>query len=264
MPLTDENFERTARKLRLELGVDKCFCVDLIFVLNELKRLGRIKDYVRVPDDKMSDEAYYDPDQQIVYINARTFRALDHILAATKRDRRRARFTLAHEIAHVAFGHEGLHYRGVTSERARRVGSRMRPGEIEANRFASTFLAPFHLAKDAMRALHKSSLTDEHLSDLFDINITAAEIRNKVIERMDRRAHGVSRALPRSVADLLKEAVKKGHRVKSLAADDDRKRREAKARGYEDKACEVCSEFTLKRGEFNVKCDTCGYTRQQN
>jgi hypothetical protein len=55
-----QDFEQIARAARREIGIDDRFCPDLLFVLDELKRLGRIEDYVTVPDEQMLDEASYD------------------------------------------------------------------------------------------------------------------------------------------------------------------------------------------------------------
>jgi hypothetical protein len=49
MALSDhEDSEQAARKLRIEIGIDDRFCPDMLFVLSELKRLGKIKDFIRV------------------------------------------------------------------------------------------------------------------------------------------------------------------------------------------------------------------------
>jgi len=64
----------------------------------------------------------------------------------SKTDRRRARFTIAHEVAHVALWHDGVRFRGNTNALAEETVRKIRRQEREAERFAAAFLAPAHLA----------------------------------------------------------------------------------------------------------------------
>jgi hypothetical protein len=194
MPTRDEHIEQTARRFRVRLGLDDRFLPDVIFVLKELKRTGEIKDFICVADEKMpQQEARWDAEERIVYIRQRTFDVLDRRFS--KDERRRARFTLAHELAHIAWGHEGVHYRGAINARQLALKSRVFFDEVEANKFAAAFLIPLHLA-----GAEKST---EDLSDLFDVNLPVATFRKPVLERMNRRAKGIPRPLPPSVIDFL-------------------------------------------------------------
>jgi hypothetical protein len=219
----DEVIEKAARDLRIETGVDERFLPDLIFVMNELKRLGRIKDYKRVPDDQMPGKfARWDENDRLLYLSESTFRALDHPLKGSKKDRRRARFTAAHELAHVACEHEGVHDRDMRNTRRKddTLRSQVWFDEVEANRFAAAFLVPAHLADPTKHV--------EDLADLFDVNDPVVTFRKPVLERMDRRARGDVPALPQSVVDLLRDAEKKGHKVISLRTEEERRRKKDK------------------------------------
>jgi Zn-dependent peptidase ImmA (M78 family) len=108
-----EDIERAARSLRIKLGIDDQLRPDMITVIVKLKDRGLIKNYVRVPDDEMpDDEARFDSTEQLLYLRESTFCAANAMYTHTDTERRRAHFTIAHEIGHVALGHEGVRYRG--------------------------------------------------------------------------------------------------------------------------------------------------------
>jgi hypothetical protein len=219
----DEDFELAARNLRLEVGINDRFCPDMIYVLSQLKRLGRIKDFIRVPDGQIKDDASYDSSERVVRIRESAFQLLDRRSRASKQDRRRARFTIAHELGHMTFSHDGRFFRGPTTDAAIKVGSRIRYPEVEANKFAAAFLMPSHLARPDMAS--------EDMSELFDINISAAILRKETLARLDRRARGVDRSLPKGVVDWLRGQRAKGYNISSLDREDARKRAQRKKGG---------------------------------
>lgn len=149
MPLYDvEDFEDAARRLRKLLGIDDQLRPDMITVIIKLKRHGLIKNYVRIPDAEMpEDEAYFDSGKKLLYLRESTFRAANAMYTFTETERRRARYTIAHEIGHIALGHDGVRFRGRTNALAEEVVSKIRRQEREAERFAAAFLAPAHLAE---------------------------------------------------------------------------------------------------------------------
>jgi hypothetical protein len=198
----NEDFERIAGESRRELGIEDRYCPDLIFGLNELRRLGKIKDYIPVPDERMADDALYDANEGVVHIRESILAMLDHPLRGPKVDRRRARFSIAHEIGHIKWSHEGRNFRGMTSQIAMKFGSRVRSNEREANGFAAAFLVPIRLTKPEMSA--------EQISEIFDVNISTARLRKKEIEKIDRRARGLRRPLPESVRKYLRDRNKPG------------------------------------------------------
>lgn len=145
--LTDK-IELVARQLRIRLSIDDQIRPDMTTVIVKLKDAGLIKNYVRVPDEEMpDDEAYYDPSDRILYLRESTFCAASAAWRYTKSERRRARFTIAHEIGHVVLGHTAnIRFRGTTAEVAEKLVPRIRKEEGDANRFAAAFLVPAHLA----------------------------------------------------------------------------------------------------------------------
>lgn len=143
---SDDDIESAARKLRIELGIDDQLRPDMPTVIVKLKDCGLIKNYVRVPDNEMpDDEAFFDSKERLLYIRESTFCAANAMFTYSEAERRRARFTIAHEIGHVALGHQGIHYRGTTDTQARKLSRRVGKDEREAHRFAAAFLVPAHL-----------------------------------------------------------------------------------------------------------------------
>lgn len=147
MPLNDdEDFEVAARNLRIRLGIDDQLRPDMTTVIVKLKDRGIIENYVRVPDDQMpDDEAYFDSEKKLLHLRESTFCAASAMFTYTETERRRARYTIAHEIGHIALGHDGVRYRGQTNAIAEEVVRKIRRQEREAERFAAAFLAPAHL-----------------------------------------------------------------------------------------------------------------------
>lgn len=146
---TEEDYERIARQWRVLLQIDDQPQPDMITVVFKLKSLGTISDYRRVPDDHMpNDEAYYDPLTKVLSLRESTFRSANFSYSAPATARHRARFTIAHELGHIVLGHSHIRFRGTSSAIAQKVSSNVRIEEIEANKFASAFLAPAHLAME--------------------------------------------------------------------------------------------------------------------
>jgi hypothetical protein len=146
MPIYDEELEVSVRRLRKLLEMEFDPRPDMITVLYKLKSLGLIKGYLRVPDEKMPDaEAYFDPFEEILHIRESTFEAGNGMFAVIE-DRRRARFTLAHEVGHIWLKHQGIRYRGAEGDQQEQHVKQIRQEEREADRFAAAFLVPAYLA----------------------------------------------------------------------------------------------------------------------
>lgn len=104
-PRDDEDFEAAARKLRIKLGIDDQLRPDMITVVIKLKDHGMIANYVRVPDEEMpDDEAFFDSKSRLLHLRESTFCAANAMYTYSEVERRRARYTVAHEIAHIALG----------------------------------------------------------------------------------------------------------------------------------------------------------------
>src|SRR4051794_4323505 len=101
MALFNEDLEASVRTLRKLLGIEFDSRPDMITVIFKLKDHGLIKGYERVPDPEMSDaEARFDAFDRILYIRESTFVAGNGAFSIES-DRRRARYTLAHEVGHI-------------------------------------------------------------------------------------------------------------------------------------------------------------------
>ena len=255
--MRDEDIEIGSRRFRQDIGIDDRDIPDLLFVLNELKRRGTISEYLPLPDETMPGNlAKYDSDSKILQINRSTYGALDLVYSDGQRERRRSRFTIGHEIAHIVLGHEGGRYRGQSSQVAKRYSRDQRVAESEANRWASAFLAPRHIM-DRAAADTGRPLNVETVSCLFDINAQAAEIRLETISRLKNRESGAPKLLPTSYANFLRGLQAKGARIESLEIDDAHKRKIALSQGFLDVHCPDCGNFTLLKKDDVVKCVTC-------
>jgi Zn-dependent peptidase ImmA (M78 family) len=93
-------------------------------------------------------EAKFDPVERLLYLRESTFCAANAMYSFSESHRKRARFTIAHEIGHIALKHQGTHYRGRINDRLRAFAGRAQQNEREAEKFAAAFLAPAHLALD--------------------------------------------------------------------------------------------------------------------
>ena len=255
--MQDEEIEIGSRRFRQDIGIDDHDIPDLLFVLNELKRRGTISEYLPLPDETMPGNlAKYDSDSRILHINRSTYGALDLVYSDGQRERRRSRFTVGHEIAHVVLGHEGGRYRGQSSQVARRYSRDQRVAESEANRWASAFLAPRHIM-DRVAAATGRLLDVEIVSCLFDINAQAAAIRLETISRLKNRESGAPKLLPTSYANFLRGLQAKGARIESLEIDDAHKRKIALSQGFLGVHCPDCGNFTLLKKDDVVRCVTC-------
>jgi hypothetical protein len=254
---SDEEYEQAIRSLRRDVDVDERFCPDVIFALNRLVEKHRIEYWQVLPKQQIGGEAWYDSGTKTVTLSTNTFAALDNIANTSKVERRTARFTVAHELAHYSQGHLGRHYRGHSSANIV-VRSRMRMNEGDANRFAAAFLTPFHLVLQVVRDQAVEQLSVEDISDIFDVSLRVARIRKPVLERMYRRLKNEPRLLPNVATGLLEQLQRdSGRPLESLKIDEDRRRQIAKSKGYEDKRCERCKNFTLRRQVDALTCETC-------
>lgn len=112
----------------------------MITVIFKLKDHGLIKGYERVPDTHMPNaEARFDPFDGILYVRESTFIAGNGAFS-TETIRRRARYTLAHEVGHIWLKHEGVRFRGEAGAKQEEIVKQIQQEEREADRFAAAFL----------------------------------------------------------------------------------------------------------------------------
>jgi Zn-dependent peptidase ImmA (M78 family) len=251
----DEEFEEIARATRRRLGIEHQLQPDMVTVLFKLQQLGMITSYERVPDGQMPlDLGAFDPDSRIMHLRDSTFVAANDVIGRNP-GRQRARFTIAHELGHVVLGHKKTRHRNTAGRPIEKIAPTIIRDESEADKFAASFLAPLYLAGNPLLA-HAGQLAER-----FGLSNRAAEIRLEELQRLYRRAHNLPRPLPKSIVNFLENAKKRGAKIGSLDIEQQRRRAEAKANGYEGEMCGECGNFTLVRNGTCMKCDTCGSTK---
>jgi len=243
--LEDKDLERAARNLRLELGIDDQLRPDMTLVLQKMKHHGYIVDYARVPDHLMPDaEAKFNPDERRLHLRDSTYRAAQQTVP-------RSRWTIAHELGHVALNHIRTRHRSALPREIERIAPTIRRDEAQAHKFAAAFLAPFH------RADFSSATTPEEIAHRFGISLPAARRRVDEFAQMYRRLLGIPRPLPQGIVDFLAEAQRKGHKVMSLVSSETLAEH-PRTIYYEGDVCPGCNNFMLVRNGLNMKCDYCG------
>ncbi len=199
MPISVEIVEKRANLVREKLGISGLRAPDFENILNKLKKIAKKFDYkLGLSSEMGGDEALYDNDANLLLVREGVFHDL-------KAGQPRARFTVAHELGHYFLGHTGIRRRN--ADKSTYNGPVERAQEIEANIFASYFLVPTQLALDAE--------SPEDISSQFQVSIQVAEIAFERISSIKRRAAGQLRRPPQGVIDFLKEAERKGYKVRS-------------------------------------------------
>jgi IrrE N-terminal-like domain len=187
--------------LRGYLGVENVVCPDMLSVLLKTQQLFPDFSYRRVPNDEL-------PDGKEAAHEAGELRIADKAFRALERDEPRARFTVAHELAHFVLQHPEVRFRGTQLRAYETAKRRIRIDETEANQFAAFFLAPDNLIRET-----------DTVADLvarFGLSLRAAEIRKAEIDADARRRRGELRPLPGKVIDFLEHQQKQGYKVKIL------------------------------------------------
>jgi Zn-dependent peptidase ImmA (M78 family) len=150
-------------KVREAYGLNQPI-VDLAkFVECELSNSGYVYDIVS-GDEMGDDEAQAFPDSCVLRIR-------EDIYEALIRQDRRARFTIAHEIGHLAL-HQGipLRWAGTPQNNASRTHAFYEDSEWQADTFAAEFLMPVDL-------IRKYCTKAVEISDVFGVSLDAALIR---------------------------------------------------------------------------------------
>ncbi|MER8748099.1 ImmA/IrrE family metallo-endopeptidase [Mesorhizobium sp. M1050] len=203
--LSAETIEKRANFVREKLNIDHVFAFDMYCALERLQQKAKSFSFRCALDDELgNNEATMDDETG-------TLVARGSVLDDVKDGQTRARFTIAHELGHFFLGHEGQRRRN--PNKGVYGNFKERAEESEANIFASYFLVPTKLAWDAKNP--------EEISDRFQVSLQAAEIAFERVQEARRKATGQKRSLPDVVVDFLKEAQKKGYRVKSDISDLD-------------------------------------------
>ena len=174
---------------------------DMMTVIERLTTSFRHFAYQQVPDSEMPDaEAQWDARKGLL-------RMRESVVGAMQRGEPRARMTIANEIGHFAMRHAGVRSRSATQATAGRLLLEAKKEESEARRFAAMFLAPNYLLS--------STDTVEDIVDRFGLSFEAAMIRKGEFDAFQRRASGQRRELPSVVVDYLKDAQRRGVRLRT-------------------------------------------------
>ena len=199
--VTDEEIEQRVRILRQEIDLQNQMRPDLMAVIERLTTSFRHFAYQQVPDSEMPDaEAHWDARKGVL-------RMRESIAGAMQRGEPRARMTIANEIGHFALRHAGVRVRRTTQAAARRRLLEAKKEESEARRFAAMFLAPNYLLS--------STDTVDDIMNNFGMSFEAAMIRKGEFDAFQRRASGQRRELPSIVVDYLKDAQRRGVKLRT-------------------------------------------------
>jgi IrrE N-terminal-like domain len=246
--------------LRGYLGIENVDCPDMLSVLSKAQQLFPGFSYRRVRDDELPDgkEAAHEAGE--LRIADKTFRALE-------RGEPRARFTVAHELAHFVLQHPEVRFRGAQLRAYETAKRSVRVDEAEANEFAALFLAPDTLIQET------DTVAD--VAGRLGLSPPAAEIRKAEFDADARRRRGELRPVPGKVIDFLERQQKQGYTVKTLesmrrqSADAGRRismqppaqeRRAVIMHGPEASTCVDCGNPTVIRKGNSFVCQLCGYS----
>jgi hypothetical protein len=196
MHRSDEELEGVIRAFLRRIGLEFQACPDLMTIINKLKVAIPGFDYARVPDRQMPEaEAQWDSEKQLLRMRESVFQAM-------QRGEARARMSIAHELCHYIFRHQGVLNRSVVKTISERAVPRVRHAESEARRAAAVLLAPEHLVPD--------DVSVDALIDVFNLSNEAALFRKEEIDGIRRRRRNEPRPLPSTVVDYLEEARRRG------------------------------------------------------
>jgi hypothetical protein len=199
--VTDDEIEQRVRVLRREIDLLDQMRPDMMTVIQRLRTSFRHFAYQRIPDSEMPHaEAHWDARKGVL-------RMRESIAGALQRGEPRARMTIAKEIGHFAMRHAGACNRSTAQTTAGRHVLEVRKEESEARRFAAMFLAPNDLLS--------ASDTIDDIADRFGLSFEAAMIRKGEFDAFQRRISGKRRELPSVVVDYLKDAQKRGVRLRT-------------------------------------------------
>ncbi|ANY82829.1 hypothetical protein BB934_31840 (plasmid) [Microvirga ossetica] len=199
--VTDEEIEQRVKVLRRELGLENQNRPDMMAVIEKLTTSFRHFAYQRIPDSEMPNgEAQWDAKMGVL-------RMRESVVGAVQRGDPRARMTIANEIGHFAMKHSGIGNRSTAQTPAGLLLLETRKEESEARRFAAMFLAPNYLLS--------STDTVDDIVGRFGISFEAAMIRKGEFDAFQRRASGQRRELPSVVVDYLKDAQRRGVKLRT-------------------------------------------------
>lgn len=202
---TDEQLEELVRAFLKRLGLEHQVRPDLMTIITKIKHLDHSFQYGRVSDAAMPEaEAQWDS-------SARVLRMRESVFVGMQRNETRARMTVAHELSHYLLKHDGVLNREPGAKTTEMIGAKLRHQESEARRTGPILLAPEHLIPE--------DATVDDIRHTFGLSPEASTYRIDEVTAIRRRRRGELRPLPRSVADYLREAKRRGHPVRTRLDD---------------------------------------------
>ncbi len=176
----DDMIERKASAIRSALGIAHQEKPDVASWLPKAKALKWLRGWRGASLTELPDHDAYIDDNKVMVLREDILRG---VLAQIPS--RPARFTVAHELSHLAFRHPGRHFRAALSfdgqQRRVPLTGRVASHEIEANRLAAALLVPLSLIGP------DDDISIQALSERFDVSRKVIEIRLPIIERHLRR-----------------------------------------------------------------------------
>jgi Zn-dependent peptidase ImmA (M78 family) len=243
--ISDEEMERRAEALRDALQMLEYGKLDGFLILRALKQNRFLRDYVILPDVDLGDAAgRYSAEEKIIYLSQKAANAL-------RAGEGRALWTIAHEVGHLAFGHS-TRDRKTSGAQHSLINQQLNRDEIDAHRFAASFLAPARLAAVTQ------STTSSELASRFGLSLEAAERRRLELLQKHNQQAGIKRQLPNNVLDFLAESARRGTEIRpSLKLAVQQHKAPPK---YVGDPCPNphCGELKMVRSGLITVCQACG------
>jgi putative toxin-antitoxin system antitoxin component (TIGR02293 family) len=161
--------EDIAAQLRNKLRIDDQLAPEMLDTLHRSAKILRFRIKAE-PNRELADTG------SEVDLYRRTISIRREVMDAAGRGDARARMTLAHELGHFAIGQLSMARRGHSASASRPPDSL----EMQADRFASLFLVPTHLARKFETA--------EQISEQFNVSLEVARRRFQEVKAPPRQS----------------------------------------------------------------------------
>ena len=198
--VTDDEIEQRVRVLRREIGLHNHLRPDMVAVIQKLTASFRHFNYQRIPDSEMPDaEAQWDAGKGLL-------RMRESVVGAMQRGEPEPAWPSPMRLGTSPCSTWCSQQEPAPTTAVRPL-VKTKKEESEARRFAAMFLAPNYLLG--------STDTVEDIVARFGMSFEAAMIRKGEFDAYQRRASGQRRELPSIVVDYLKEAQRRGVKLRT-------------------------------------------------
>lgn len=254
-PSRELEIENSANLVRCRLYVYDTLPVNMSTALTRIGDIGCVPraSYTTLPKDRMKyDKAYTDCQTKTVFLP-------DNFPSELGPKFKQNRFTLAHEIGHLALGHSGVRSRAAVNHEFRKQSGV--PGapreESEASYWAAAFLMPAAIVMECE--------TPEILAARCNVSLEAARIRKENIDRRQRRDRREERPIPEDTNMILAEIFRNAGVIPKtfkINKPESLKKTEAtgtaEIRGYQTVPCSHCGSYELLQEGGCFTCQNCG------